>query len=402
MGQYNSMAQAPESLVAKGVITRSEHNQVRKAYRKRFKARGDVPLKFLREQRRRGAHNHTTTETQKPRGDQEALQPIQQYRQDNNFLGIPLHARRGFWHRLFLGEATIDDATKKRYLEPSAEEVDYATASALCDQTLLEISERLSFFWMPEDEVYHAIFCHDALHALHYIDRTIFESFIEHENGDLHAYTDSWFGHIGLSSAYLYHLLSPESPARPGNWNPANMCLQLALAYNICHELAYAIFRWRDGVGGIAEPEPYVFLKDPMPETGKSWNYFFSGGILELPLYPEWFGYMTNRSWNYIHATPGLSAIVDMPWIEEWFLKEMWVHKIPLGTAPSTDRPTCPKLWITDRLVELEEIASLRPVLYRDGKTVASCYGHDTEDFDHGGLSKPGFLESWFYETSKR
>jgi hypothetical protein len=112
------------------------------------------------------------------------------------------------------------------------------------------LSEYINFFWMPKNGLVpdqesrsglSGVFCRDLNTALHEIGYTPCTTCHSSEDRKFKVYLDRWSVRIGLSTIYLYHLLSQSSDARPGHWNSANMRLQLEIANAIYHELAHAI-----------------------------------------------------------------------------------------------------------------------------------------------------------------
>ncbi|KAL1601524.1 hypothetical protein SLS60_006439 [Paraconiothyrium brasiliense] len=289
------------------------------------------------------------------------------------FLTSP-DAKRDFWHLLFFGELKTDEATGKRYLVHSTKEYDTSSTSGYFENCLLEMSECINFFWTPlnarhNGKRYNGIFYPDLGSALGMVDRSVLDVIAERDNDATQDYLHSWHGHIGLSSVYLYHLLSLKSPARPGNWNSANMRLQLSLATLICHELSHAIWSKR----GIEGPEPYVFLTDQKPELGFNFEVFLAGVVVELSLVCSVIGRMESLRWDNTFAMPGIRAVVDMKWVESWFRKDTWTGRVTFSTAPSTTGNRRPRLCIADRWFKNNILAPavFQPVLYIDGKAVA-------------------------------
>ncbi|KAF2659171.1 hypothetical protein K491DRAFT_216684 [Lophiostoma macrostomum CBS 122681] len=197
---------------------------------------------------------------------------------------------------------------------------------------------------------------------------------------------------IGLSSIFLYHLISPV--ARQARTACEEMRVQMYLAVTLVHELAHVFV---ESVGFAGGYEPYIYRTDLMPEAGFSWEIWTFGVILgcaELSTLP--FGTLSVRTWDMGFAFPSLKAPVHMDWVKAWFCRETWgrigeVLRLDLLVpASAVGRP---EVFIADRYFD----GSWNSVLYRARGQIYEAVPFRDGDFGPGPDCP---VEVWFSEVA--
>lgn len=323
------------------------------------------------------------------------------------FLTAP-EARKNFWHRLAFGNPVEDPETGKTYLQPAALEQDFGAASAAFDNILEDFTQCLSFGFISQNNSasWAGVTHPDLFVGIGALHPDLAHNLYNKASPSGKEFLEAFRPRISLTSKYLCHLLSPESPIHKGNypWTSANLRLQFTIAELVCHELCHAIWYSRTPAGVAYSSEPYVFLSDGIPEAGLSFDFFLAGGLLDAGITEDKIGAMISTSWEFPFNRPGIGAMVDMQWIERWFLRETWARDPRYretelwGSAPSTAGKKLPKYFMADRLLqsgEYLESPSYVDVLYKDRVAVATCV--DAEDpASFSGPEEGVSLEEWY------
>ncbi|KAL5379248.1 hypothetical protein DPSP01_008523 [Paraphaeosphaeria sporulosa] len=239
-----------------------------------------------------------------------------------------------FWYHLMYGTPVTDAATRKTYLEHSNREDDLQTACADFEALLESLADRTTFYWRPEKSEGPTF-----AGVTQFSFWEILKDFIDSSRFDrLRKPVDSYNSYIGLSSKFLYNLMS-ENAVTYSDVN-ADIRLQFVLAVTITHELAHAIYGWRglphvDWTNGLVEV--FAFDTDISNEIGWSWeNHTWDGVILACTLDHDAIGEVRARTWeSEILNETYIFTPVPEDWLKSLFMKDTWkninqaIKKIP-------------------------------------------------------------------------
>jgi hypothetical protein len=257
-----------------------------------------------------------------------------------------------------------------------------ANAVEIVKQDLLHLASELKFIWLDnlnkdEDGDTEMTYNHVAgitLTALRFLVRDMQQGMVpevhlrSRVNGEVWSWENhtpeawAWKSHtpvIGLCADYFVAAL--ESTHNPLVQHIARKNIWLSLTHTVLYEVAhvwyscfYASARgaWGDDEvwnGDFANDEALVFLHDPLPEVGMSWENFWLGASIhgsssssKLTLHQH----LRMITWAAAKYEEGsgywIEAILPHVFVEQWFLKDTWTNMSALRAngglhAPSTD-----------------------------------------------------------------
>lgn len=139
-----------------------------------------------------------------------------------------------WWLQVACGELEVDPTSKKHYISTESVENDEATRVKFAE-LLDDLAVRVRFIWILSNDRRFGTAC-----GLR----------------------------IGLSTAFLYHLISPVSKAH--QMPDEHMRLYFQFATTLLHELGHIVYSYTHSNESFADP--YIFLDDFMPEVELSWE----------------------------------------------------------------------------------------------------------------------------------
>ncbi|KAJ4301750.1 hypothetical protein N0V90_003843 [Kalmusia sp. IMI 367209] len=281
---------------------------------------------------------------------------------------------QGFWYHLMYGIPTTDEVTGKSYLKSSPLEADLVTAHADFDKLLMRLADQITFFWRPTKIGGHVeggaevfgTWSSSLWAVLQMFDNARGQEIQMRSTPAPTVQQACFSGYMGLSSRFLYHLLSRRSVTRASTLT--NMRLQFKLACTICHELAHAVYQFR----GLSPPECHVFQTDCANEIGLSWEFWAFGGIRPFcEISTESITPMRVKTWEFSYSSPSIWTEVHMHWIVAFFRKDTWDR---LGEVIQNDllripRPVGqPPVFYAHRYLSSAGFGEFRAVRYEHGK----------------------------------
>lgn len=262
-----------------------------------------------------------------------------------------------FWYRLAFGEP-FTTQNGKRYFGRSHWEDNPSAAQEAFGAMLDDMASKLRFWWCPETledgSVIEGLFNRSRVSVMESLDEKT-AKFMSLRVRD-HITSQHYDVFIGLSSRYLYHLLSPKSSVRTDK--SAMMRLQFDLAVTLCHEIAHAVYAYR----GLQQPEMFVCPTDEMAESGFSWTFNVLGACVDISSsgnknVDRDVKYMLSKDWKSMWAFPRIRMVVDMHWINAWFRRDTWerideVMQHEMLKLPYMSGFPGPRFWAADRFCD--------------------------------------------------
>lgn len=300
---------------------------------------------------------------------------------------------QAFWIHLMYGVPVSDRATKKTYLMHSGQEDDLETARTDFAALLEDLADRICFHWEPAVRGGRNIFaCHGPSFWSLLKECTDISKFPMFRG--LPKPAEGYNGYIGLSSIFLYHLLSPNSPTQTSI--EADIRVQINLAITITHELAHAVYAWR-GLPFVAwhngSVELFVHDTDKVSnEVGWSWEHHAFDGVTlqcnfshdEVPAVKC----MTLKT--LILGEPFIWCLVPDAWLKSLFFEETWGNI--LQVMKDVPRPAGePYLFRAQRFIEGQ---GFQDVDYLDRLAVSP--GHWFFNELEGPVPQETDVQAWF------
>ena len=303
-----------------------------------------------------------------------------------------------FWYRIAFGIPAMQDGV--RYLARSPIENDPRAAQRAFEELLLDLAKKLTIFWAPQ-HVEHGARIEGSC------TNSIF-GFVQENNeeecralvmryGNRMSYNDYFDGHIGLTSRYLYGLLSPHSNAY--NDDACHMRLQFVIATTLCHEIAHAVYMYR----GLDDPESRVYLTDPVGESGYSWIFKVLGGETRPfdPTLRTTFDVLKSIDKNFIYRFPKMDSILHMKWVDAWFRRDTWerieeVVQNKLLLLPSPRGISGPNFWVAYRYAEGPKGKFFYQILYKDYEVLWPSWAIGTVSAPPQGAD----IHAWYFQVA--
>ncbi|KAJ4352523.1 uncharacterized protein N0V89_007872 [Didymosphaeria variabile] len=278
-----------------------------------------------------------------------------------------LDQRHGaFWYHLMYGTAVTDRATRKSYLMHSPKENDLETAQADFAALLESLADRMSFYWRPA--------MHNGGHVNAIYGSSFWQTLEEFVDitrwQNLRRRAEGYNGYIGLSSNFLYNLIGRHAPTR--THVEADINIQFLLAVTLTHELAHAIYAWRDlPCWGFqnGQSELFVFDTDMSNEVGWSWEYHTFGGVsLFCDLLHDHIGKRIKaRTWeSMLLGETSIYTPVPNDWLKSMFMKDTWKH-INQHVSSIPKPVGRPEVFVALRYIDRGGQLSVEDVEYKDG-----------------------------------
>lgn len=297
---------------------------------------------------------------------------------------------QSWWYHLIYGVPATDRSTRKSYLRASPLEEDIPTARTEFAAVLEALSRRIQFCWTTGALRDGTGF--DGIHSsFGFWD--MLGNFIDTSKMDLRTArkrADGYNGFIGISTRFLYHLLSPTSPARSDL--QADTRLQVQLAVTLTHELAHAVYAFRNQpFANYQYPsgELHIFDTDVVNEAGASWeNHIWDGVILNCSVDRDGISDMVARTWG-MEVLPSPWALTYVPdaWLRDLFRDTTWGDVS--GHMAKLERPMGrPNKFVAERWVRGRGFES---VWYVGGRAT----GEFADEFKGEGKIRGG-VERWF------
>ncbi|KAL1597907.1 hypothetical protein SLS60_008395 [Paraconiothyrium brasiliense] len=306
-----------------------------------------------------------------------------------------LDRRHGaFWYHLMYGTPVTDRATRKSYLMHSPQENDLETAQADFAALLESLADRMSFYWRP------ARWNGKELNAIHGSSfwQTLQEFVDMSRWQNLARPAEGYNGYIGLSSNFLYNLIGRHAVTRTHIAPDMNM--QFLLAVTLTHELAHAIYAWRDlPYAGFqnGQGELFVFDTDMSNEVGWSWEYHTFGGVsLACNLLHDHISTFRARTWeSTLLGETYIYTPVPNDWIKSMFMKNTW-KRIKQHITQVPKPVGSPEVFVALRYIDRGTQQGFEFVEYRDGLAV---HPHHLLNDLEGPVE--GCVDAWFKRVRK-
>jgi hypothetical protein len=230
--------------------------------------------------------------------------------------------------------------------------------------------------------------------------------------------------HNGISSKFLYHLLSPASPTRACKVTHAR--LQVALASTIAHEVSHAAYYlccWSspkkfiyphnfslsnatgEKIIGHNEKraysilyreskkhEPFVFCSDVINEVGWSFEHVLWGGVyLDILVDKDEVDKALARKEQSRLDFPSPGVLVDDEWLRALFRKGVWKHFKSHVGKPMRGVEKPKEFYVHRYLKDVQEFTAVRS---NDGRAQTP---HDYLNTTEGRIK--GDVREWYQDV---